>query len=111
MRISDWSSDVCSSDLSARRGQRRGDKDEAELKVADGLGRIGVARPRYVADRLEDEEHDPDGDRQTRLGHAYIDGKKPPGKILPQVILRRFRGVAHDRFPQDRKSTRLNSSH
>src|SRR3546814_8803420 len=48
MRISDWSSDVCSSDLLRRGGQRHAGGGRLGLR---GIGR-GIARHHPVADRL-----------------------------------------------------------
>src|SRR3546814_7087290 len=38
MRISDWSSDVCSSDLSRRRGRRPASGDRPQLRLRRGTG-------------------------------------------------------------------------
>src|SRR3546814_6916925 len=63
MRISDWSSDVCSSDLSAERGARdfaTGDrimflKNERGLGVRNGtLGKVEQVSPERMAVKLDD---------------------------------------------------------
>src|SRR3546814_19883264 len=56
MRISDWSSDVCSSDLAGRSGEAGGDElPESVGAVADGVLRRGVelAEGRVMAVRPE----------------------------------------------------------
>src|SRR3546814_7733489 len=82
MRISDWSSDVCSSDLAAAAARRF--HLEAEH---------GVQRP--VAGRCyPGHQQQSDTDRRQWMGHRELDAAK--------------RGCQRH---LDRKSTRLNSSH
>src|SRR3546814_7537044 len=106
MRISDWSSDVCSSDLDRDLlAVRRGERVELQRVLAHGeLFLVGGA-----------------GDRSIDVGKGAAAGLLP-GPDLGWDI---FDAVAHDAFsgdsltPQagkfdgtrDRKSTRLNSSH
>src|SRR3546814_10402236 len=101
MRISDWSSDVCSSDLEA-------DEFGRFLVEIDGGG--GVARlQRLVADGL--------GGGGERRGVAEV-GRDPrhlarelafkSGVAEPRVDERPEFG---NRSIEDRKSTRMNSSH
>src|SRR3546814_5171355 len=104
MRISDWSSDVCSSDLDAH--------DDFGQPVIKILTKARRADHRF----------------QILMGSAYdarIDGNSlPPANSFnhsllqepPQLDLKRQRNVAHFVQKQgapigDRKSTRLNSSH
>src|SRR3546814_5252025 len=103
MRISDWSSDVCSSDLQAP-------PDPRSLEIAGGQfalhGADDVAalakraqRPLQIVGELPATTAD-------ILGEAHAgELLQPPG---PERLLKR---VAIRRCDQDRKSTRLNSSH
>src|SRR3546814_5158448 len=88
MRISDWSSDVCSSDL-GQQLQTDGDHAEAaDMRIGEDGGQarpVAMRRPRrirYVAQSVE----------MQRPGHGH------PGNQA-------------DKSAGDRKSTRLNSSH
>src|SRR3546814_1016606 len=93
MRISDWSSDVCSSDLAGqqiaempRRGALGGDVEQVEIAGREALARLGAV----VVDRGQRRRADAHG-----LGRA-------------QLIVHQRDQRADD---EDRKSTRLNSSH
>src|SRR3546814_9935871 len=106
MRISDWSSDVCSSDLQG--SQREGPRgaEEAALDEPDVGGSHGGAQlPRLdPVDPLEEAQQD-QARHQARAGDSRCRSLRP----------REGEG-AHPRIPrraaaQDRKSTRLNSSH
>src|SRR3546814_9933920 len=102
MRISDWSSDVCSSDLSRLQtySRWRGEADLAALR--------GDVRQRFECaddadpDRLSTRPAERDA-RQSRRKH--------------EIAVRHGAGTAHfghrgqRRTRRDRKSTRLNSSH
>src|SRR3546814_3115826 len=98
MRISDWSSDVCSSDLLSR----------AVHGVARPVFYRGeqIGERRYFDERLTQfilRRRDPVrfGDwRDGREAVQHFDG--------PALILARLLSLAED---SDRKSTRLNSSH
>src|SRR3546814_5845861 len=115
MRISDWSSDVCSSDLP--------DADQLEtiLRIASRIPDHGKLHPwRFV--------HVP---RETRaafaelLHRAYREERPDPGRLeieatekfahqAPTLIVALSCPVVPHKIPvweQDRKSTRLNSSH
>src|SRR3546814_5125758 len=104
MRISDWSSDVCSSDLmslpSRARSDARGDVDRLAFGQADDrllhvAARVGLALPALglaLGDQRVDAEH---LDVEQRL-----DGR----------LDRRLGRVVGD-AEEDLKSTRLNSSH
>src|SRR3546814_1550372 len=114
MRISDWSSDVCSSDLMADRPF--GHADEAALVVA--AFDAGVKAPEVVG-VLEA------GDG---LGTGYV-MRRVMGEVSPATVLAdpppslladlgrelaRIHAVPLEKVPAaipDRKSTRLNSSH
>src|SRR3546814_7106599 len=98
MRISDWSSDVCSSDLlqfllAALQG---GLQDLEDCRGG------GAKRLRYRASlQIRAEEEGGDGVAGTVRRHRQARGGDAPG------VLRRHRQHLH----LDRKSTRLNSSH
>src|SRR3546814_15351856 len=70
MRISDWSSDVCSSDLGGRRGLQRGLVDEVERAegAGDGAGvadDAGEAAGVDAADARHAEALEEGGDRKS----------------------------------------------
>src|SRR3546814_4140814 len=99
MRISDWSSDVCSSDL---------DADEGPDGAAVGDQPAAVAEQGEIAEQLRQVE-DRQGDRQQRRCLEGV-GYRPVGE---KVALDEVNGLGlrlAQRL-QDRKSTRLNSSH
>src|SRR3546814_5568938 len=99
MRISDWSSDVCSSDLVAappRIGRERGRIAEHVAGIADRAGGLGRTADidRVIGPVEEFEEH---------LVLAAAIGLGTAGlNVEPPMIVVPF---------GDRKSTRLNSSH
>src|SRR3546814_10257059 len=104
MRISDWSSDVCSSDLVAQHGG-----DDARGAVggcSDDPSACGVLL--IHGDR---EQADMIHDRVWRLAIAEPVGvellAKSPGAALHVEATRKHAFGPHS----DRKSTRLNSSH
>src|SRR3546814_5267983 len=99
MRISDWSSDVCSSDLLARFKQANDDYSDILLKaLADRLAEA-------FAERMHAHV------RTTLWGYA------PHENLSNQELIReKYRGIrpapGYPACPEhrDRKSTRLNSS-
>src|SRR3546814_10277168 len=114
MRISDWSSDVCSSDLHARR-----------IEIGDELGYAGHG----AGDRLA-ETRPPGGDQRFVLGEARDQfgrglSEGAAGVVLEMPVVRD--DIAQERIerpivteqalveepwvPIDRKSTSLNYSH
>src|SRR3546814_10010806 len=98
MRISDWSSDVCSSDLLARnRGPRAMSRTAV---VLFNLG--GPDRPEAVEPFLFNLFFDP----------AIIRLPAPLRWLVAKLLSRRRAPVAQAIYHEiDRKSTRLNSSH
>src|SRR3546814_1041462 len=98
MRISDWSSDVCSSDLSTRLG--------ADVTDAFGVSIVG----RYTENALQFT-----GDDDTvfpsvpAAAQSRIDNRHLLTRVEADLSL--FEGRFEQRFGTDRKSTRLNSSH
>src|SRR3546814_5750695 len=99
MRISDWSSDVCSSDLLSdladARGAAHGDRDKLLTVLADPhVGSFGVTV--IVLQLLA----------KAVLLHATVQVSLPALIFIPFAA--RIGPLAWSR---DRKSTRLNSSH
>src|SRR3546814_8277731 len=116
MRISDWSSDVCSSDLPclfplapALRWARGAGCQEHMVDIGFGaiMGRQQLDRPRR---EIEDLKPDVDQRRADR-GAQYIGqpriGERRAGKLMGAQYLESL--ALQDRG--DRKSTRMNSSH
>src|SRR3546814_9207037 len=91
MRISDWSSDVCSSDLQGAEHQRR--KDTEQQVQREPVGPLVAAEPDQGAPEARPVDH-ADGQDGAELDDDLED------------LARRAAETE-----QDRKSTRLNSSH
>src|SRR3546814_9399870 len=89
MRISDWSSDVCSSDLLVRRCIAAAALD-ADVEF-------------HFGDRAEEVALDVG---RERLQRRYIEGVEPVGRVPREIDETRQKPRQGDR-----KSTRLNSSH
>src|SRR3546814_7859653 len=138
MRISDWSSDVCSSDLGL-------DSSVVVALMAQNLGQpvktltIGFTEAAYselddarrVATHLGTDHHqlvvEPDAVAllQQLVWHfdePFADSSAVPTFLVSQLAQRHVKMVltgdggdelfgGYDRYLQDRKSTRLNSSH
>src|SRR3546814_5084985 len=98
MRISDWSSDVCSSDLDAL-AVHGADRALARGRVEVGdLGNWDATILRGRNDR----------ERQGMLRRP-LDARRKTKKIVLRKAIHRH-DACHRRSPLDRKSTRLNSS-
>src|SRR3546814_4405751 len=98
MRISDWSSDVCSSDLE---GEENGELSKSASQRADiGVGhRLG----RAITERL--------GSGVVNQELAYLMRAGEPD-AMDRMVGFAFGGLAVQLLAKgDRKSTRLNSSH
>src|SRR3546814_1808856 len=103
MRISDWSSDVCSSDLAV---QKENTRQEQHIEL--------IASENYASPAVMQAQG-------TQLTNKYAEGY--PGKryyggceyvdIVEQLAIDRLKELfgAEAANVQDRKSTRLNSSH
>src|SRR3546814_10547996 len=110
MRISDWSSDVCSSDLPRRLDLRGTDLDplSAQLTLAETTARLkrGLKRLKQLAHDLEHPRTSAraGADAQPQW-FLELEQDEPPGVSL------RTRFLDSADAPVDRKSTRLNSSH
>src|SRR3546814_5767250 len=116
MRISDWSSDVCSSDLpSPRRSRGEGDRREA---VVEGRRRCAIAPPSARRAATSPSQRDRE-DHSTSTGFAAIASRRARSrptsasvKCSPNLLRRHSTSSvvrAHSRAAiNDRKSTRLN---
>src|SRR3546814_6625165 len=99
MRISDWSSDVCSSDL-LRRPRRRGTYRPHENDLIESFGRFAQKlQCQRVAHRISDDMGAVDLKR-VHQSEALFDADTDPRH---DIVRERIRYG-------DRKSTRLNSS-
>src|SRR3546814_2502408 len=101
MRISDWSSDVCSSDLG-------GDEDGVANEINDQLYTTPEDALATVAALGAGEK----GRYMTALTFGNVHGVYKPGNVkLRPEILRTAQDAVASQLGLDRKSTRLNSSH
>src|SRR3546814_5295545 len=110
MRISDWSSDVCSSDLAGRfafpdalahEGERLWKSDPGLRQMIPDLTTLAGLTPEVLAKSI--------GTTKADAVIAYL-------RRHPDVVIQQAPGslaIARDKLAQslDRKSTRLNSSH
>src|SRR3546814_5148056 len=98
MRISDWSSDVCSSDL-----EGRGELDRAFGALLMAL-RLELVAGIFARGRHAGEAGEPAGAAEAELDHRLelVDVDPADPAAIPARLDRRL---------EDRKSTRLNSSH
>src|SRR3546814_3159990 len=99
MRISDWSSDVCSSDLFYVRCHNRGVNDSAPLPTPPDDPAIARALARFPPDVLSDEA------LREKLARVAI------ASDFAIAVLARQPDLLARLAAEDRKSTRLNSSH
>src|SRR3546814_2057517 len=113
MRISDWSSDVCSSDLSdfGNHPHIVGDDDHAYLLLfAQGAQQIKyLCLYRYIERRGGLVSDDDLG--LTAQGQCNHDALAHAARELVRVLIQSQFGLFDAHAVQDRKSTRLNSSH
>src|SRR3546814_2886532 len=112
MRISDWSSDVCSSDL----GDRATARPIAALKPDEHLARIAAAeqveeRPRHRLQSLMDGLARIELARLEQPRHVAIELVNARTEIDHDETLHPDPRADRPREIADRKSTRLNSSH
>src|SRR3546814_8279299 len=103
MRISDWSSDVCSSDLQRRTERGGAGAQEVEVQHARQLADRG-GRVRAALDIFTKRE------RQAEVGEHIAAVEQHDEELLYAAGLH---AVGEQQLPQtgDRKSTRLNPSH
>src|SRR3546814_9209289 len=109
MRISDWSSDVCSSDLAACLGGAQAGGVQSEIALRDEAPEAVGRQQRFrSAAEFGDESLARDAFAQAQAHHHHL-GEPLLGAddlhLAPAVAL------AGDEVEPDRKSTRLNSSH
>src|SRR3546814_9910129 len=109
MRISDWSSDVCSSDLAVEPDlDRQSAQDGRDARADDLIVAVHSAERldflRDVGRRLKRDEHAASLIGEPRSG-VQVDAGAAGGIYDQCVDLARIEAVL------DRKSTRLNSSH
>src|SRR3546814_3504922 len=113
MRISDWSSDVCSSDL--RVGDRAGAAIVLQHLVRPGIREAGEQVGGAVAEIGDEMAVELDQERGATLGDQVAGAAQGVDLVALDVDLRQVRRhllAPEDRIQsQDRKSTRLNSSH
>src|SRR3546814_4870038 len=99
MRISDWSSDVCSSDLYNRSENRE--------RRSSGLGQSRAEIIAWVAGNVIPHE----AALRARLRRMVVAGEEIDDIVQETYLnIARLKSVEHIR-DGDRKSTRLNSSH
>src|SRR3546814_10497528 len=109
MRISDWSSDVCSSDLWFQRNKRlMMSKQEIkdEMRQSDGAPELKQAQRQRAHEILSGSARKAVSEATvvlTNPTHFSVALRYRPGTDAAPVVVARGRG--------DRKSTRLHSSH
>src|SRR3546814_4871355 len=108
MRISDWSSDVCSSDLYRPRHRQRGERREREAPPDRIAAERRIGEPvKAETDRKHRQEQDNQWRHHRAIGaqRADHDDRRAEGQESPcREILNM------PSYLQDRKITRLNSS-
>src|SRR3546814_7312536 len=108
MRISDWSSDVCSSDLVTRKGSTAFEKGRhaADLNLFAGeFGEEARQTPAHIVELCRDRRDQRRFSRLiVRIDEFGIDEQRHD--TGPEIVAPIALGI-----PQDRKSTSLNSSH
>src|SRR3546814_5180347 len=100
MRISDWSSDVCSSDLQGREIERLRSESEAQVAEYNSESRRRAELARIAQER-EVKMLEIERDKQLKQSDLH--------SSLETEMTRRDNAIALAK--KDRKSTRLNSSH
>src|SRR3546814_6752258 len=112
MRISDWSSDVCSSDLLETFHLLLAHRGVVDVEDLDRLILSGTV-PVHANDDLlaaVDARLAPRGGLlDPQLRHAGFDGARHAAQLL--YLADQLARLGDQRGGQDRKSTRLNSSH
>src|SRR3546814_1571818 len=114
MRISDWSSDVCSSDLAgearvpvARDDLAPDDRDRRGTKLrVERLGQLERGQRLFDVDMRAHRDGMNAGVGAPGAEHLRILGGEAVDRFLDRLL-----DAGAVRLPLDRKSTRLNSSH
>src|SRR3546814_3195276 len=109
MRISDWSSDVCSSDLENGRGACGKKCFDQSLESFHKLGTLDIAPPDSHK-RIAETGQVPHSALSAHI-LDIIDGHSSPVPVHFLQVVRMSRHCQRQHWPGDRKSTRLNSSH
>src|SRR3546814_7113275 len=105
MRISDWSSDGCSSDLFGGAPRfKKGVKHKRGKGTKKQL--IGIAAQRLGPVRAVLLENDSEANLREFVSRVV----SPDAKVMSDAA-GGYAKIGHDFADQDRKSTRLNSSH
>src|SRR3546814_3076011 len=99
MRISDWSSDVCSSDLVPLEARQADDQLDVQTEALAVVARADADLGRHPAVL---------GDLHLLLSGGELDGAEEAGGVAGSKELL---GIVAFAARPDRKSTRLNSSH
>src|SRR3546814_2825643 len=112
MRISEWSSDVCSSDLYSVPVQYHGEGLDSEVLRAFGIHDAPAPDLTRWYDIMDRKQH-PEGEVTIGVVGKYV-SLPDAYKSLNEALV--HGGMAHRvkvniRWLEDRKSTRLNSSH
>src|SRR3546814_4726711 len=113
MRISDWSSDVCSSDLD--RDTRRAAAEEARARLSQAIADRDLARINLERAEVRSPVNGIVTNFQLRRG-IYANAGQPVMTLVDSdsfYVSGYFEEtkLGHIHEGQDRKSTRLNSSH
>src|SRR3546814_7341208 len=103
MRISDWSSDVCSSDLT---------------ELAEGPSRRAPHHASVLRDAISTSSMAPQDERNPKHSPSLRRNRQRRAMLIRPALAARGKPVAESaaddvegRGEEDRKSTRLNSSH
>src|SRR3546814_11796244 len=96
MRISDWSSDVCSSDLPRRAGEFAGEEQEASPFGRDGGDRRrGALEPRLPRYGVDERAREKPGAAAARRAAGPVDGPDQLPGPLTGVAGDEVEDVAH----------------
>src|SRR3546814_10019509 len=106
MRISDWSSDVCSSDLSDARTLAAIAVSPVMIRATNVVADDVAANAEVGAHVLAIGRHDTGYAILTSEDHDATIGQVGPDDLSIRKVTRQSEGI-----PADRKSTRLNSRH
>src|SRR3546814_3932098 len=112
MRISDWSSDVCSSDLNRQADARpvRQEGCEEGACQEDG-GEEGAGEEGREEKDVDEEDRRKKGNEKDGGEEDYHRGRRRPVLTNHRVRTQSSRTAGLPSGTSDRKSTRLNSSH
>src|SRR3546814_9753908 len=106
MRISDWSSDVCSSDLLAELPDETREYLLSAFSTDDGELRLVMRSPHIAVSHVDATRDDFEAALRLAIQHGQAWNHVP----WIRASMRALAELLND-TPTDRKSTRLNSSH